>query len=121
HTLSAKKLSASAATKPGDLTDKTPSACKSNILSISISPSPAVHSEMRSPRPNPNEESGSVRGVRVLRRETNSFLLAGLESRRSFCGSGSLDSFRCGERHITNSVPVQCAANHSIAYLDGKR
>ncbi|GBO11847.1 hypothetical protein AVEN_42053-1 [Araneus ventricosus] len=33
----------SAATKHGDLTDKTPSACKSNILSLSPSPSHPKH------------------------------------------------------------------------------
>ncbi|GBO03521.1 hypothetical protein AVEN_197804-1 [Araneus ventricosus] len=71
----------SAATKVGDLTDKTPSACKSNILSVSpSSPHPkhmsftlerGVRIGTGSPYPNRESEfeservSGSVRGVRV--------------------------------------------------------
>ncbi|GBM75755.1 hypothetical protein AVEN_151519-1 [Araneus ventricosus] len=59
----------SAATKHGDLTDKMPSACKSNILSLSFPISfslprkaPVIHSGTRSPYR--NGESGSVHGVR---------------------------------------------------------
>ncbi|GBL93019.1 hypothetical protein AVEN_54652-1 [Araneus ventricosus] len=38
--------------------------------------------------------------MRSPERRTDSFLLVGLEPSRSFCGSGSADSYR-RERHIT--------------------
>ncbi|GBM41118.1 hypothetical protein AVEN_135724-1 [Araneus ventricosus] len=70
----------SAATKHVDLTDKTPSTCKSNILYLLLlpailtyfSPSSSHPKSLRSPwneESNPNGKSGSVRGVRVLNEE----------------------------------------------------
>ncbi|GBN73831.1 hypothetical protein AVEN_180986-1 [Araneus ventricosus] len=68
----------SAATKHGDLTDKTPSAYKNNILSLSSSPSNkkdlsfnlerevserGLQIRTRSPRPNLNGESGSLKEI----------------------------------------------------------